>query len=404
MKWIDVKIAYFAAAALVFACLLLGGPPVTSPYVPPTTQAGSRPQLFMDGWTGAGGLIASTQPTTLPSNVPLIPAGTDLATINKQPVNTVWWLTPGVLYTSSAMIKPPTGFTLHQNGANISLTGSIAMASNFSIHNPYFEFDASGGGQILSGGVVFRNFDPTCYVHDVTIPNGVCATGYLNDMGAAGARLSHCTFGTMSSETVYITSGLLMDHCTLYRSMAQDTVRQSPATDVSLASGTIITDCIICPEGILNPIHNEALACRAGSMEVTRCLIGTWARAGQVNTPGVKIGANVPSIVFNYCTFSFPAGVLQGFNAIQVSQGVSATINNCTFIRDGNSVPISVVNDGTSNCFINNCTVYRTVARMKTKTYTFAPDTSPANPLVSEQGTITLDPPFVAATQPTTQP
>lgn len=354
---------------------------------PPTTQPGSQPQMWLDGWTAAGGVIAEPPPPPPPPTPlsnwleqvhvapgPYIANGADLKPIIEaaKKGDSISCQPKTGLYRLSGTTTIPAGVSVYLNGSALACTVTPGSNSNFIM----------GAGSLLNGAHVTKaaTFVTTggkgVQVHNVFSDDykpGANATDWagvsvrfidselVDTDDSPNTDIQGCWIGITVSQGIYITNNFFLNNCRFSGSTQEYGFRTEvtgPKNDNRCQFG-IAQNC----QFLYVPTNGKGSTIgirmagpangKAGSITFRNCFIQSNIRVGQqpASPPWpADATAYANNIILDGCKF---VSIGQR-EAITSLNGTTLAITNSEFWVDQNPVSIAIAPTWNSTTVANS--------------------------------------------------
>lgn len=292
---------------------------------------------------------------------PYLADGLDLAPlIAAAKPGTVFNCTPGGKYTIGSTVTVPSNSSLLFNGATVACTASAGASSNLILSANV----TVAGGHVTRGSVLFRVTGRGCKIAQMFTDDyaGSGAAGLsthftdaemVDITTADNLTISGCWMGVTGSQQVYATCNHSLMDCYLAGSLTEYNYRTEIVGTVASArpQKVTVTNCTfryLPANGKGSSIGLRMcgpVTAAPNSIVFTNCYIEGNARLGQT-PPGTPVPtdpkANANGVVFTGCTF-VGYGTRETITSMD---GVTASVQGCTFYTDMASICIALSTNG----------------------------------------------------------
>lgn len=293
--------------------------------------------------SSSGSPSASPKPT--PTPIPVIPvsASANLITVlqGAKPGSHFQLAPKATYHVGGTMVITAANLSVDLNGSTLNLTPSPGASSDIVVRGAHFELF---NGTIAKGNVFVRSYADSTFLHDLVSSDGL-GQFFLGDVGSTHATIHHATIGKTNSVSVYwVQDNFTISNSSLAGSYGEYVLREEVP---SIANPPLPKNALISNVQAHNhnPYGKQAIGIRMGSATIENSTIDGNIRIGQAGA--TSIGQNNPSFVIRNTQFT-------SLDSPQLSlmQGVSATVDGCTFLSDGITRNIAI--DGVTQATLTN--------------------------------------------------
>lgn len=297
---------------------------------PPTTQAGSQPQLWLDGWSAAGGVVVD--PTPIPPDPAYIASGTDLAPlVTNAAADSTLNCDPKGTYLGNGTFGPKNaGVTVQLNGAKWNLKGAVGSGTNISVNADNFSIlngmlagtDSTGNP---TATVIIRTKGKNTKVDGCVFAK--CGTGLQTDVGATGAVLSNSKITASLKVGAYFDqSGFTVQNCSIGKSDKEYGLRVTmPSSGTKPIGWQIIDTSIDNPRDATNT-SKDGVGVREGDGIIKGLTCNNDIRIGQDPAAGTPVTpGQYCNLTISWCTFT---NIPVGMYGVAIYQGSIVQLSN----------------------------------------------------------------------------